>query len=131
MQKNLGRTIVDKLKVQMLLEDGSLYPHAGKINFVDRALDASTGTLKMRAEFPNPTGFLRPGNYAKIKMMLTEIPNALVISERALGTDQSGPFVLVVNSENMVEYRPVKTGPKAEGGLVVIDSGLKRKNRWS
>ncbi|MGD0089299.1 MAG: efflux RND transporter periplasmic adaptor subunit [Planctomycetota bacterium] len=124
-QKNMGRTVVGKMSVNMILEDGSLYPLEGKIIFADRALDASTGTLKVRAEFPNPNGFLRPGNYAKIKMVLTEIPEALVINERALGTDQSGPFVLVVNSENIVEFRPVKVGPKAEGGMVVIESGLK------
>ena len=128
-QKQLGRTVVGKVSVNMILEDGSVYPHEGKINFTDRALDPSTGTLKMRAEFPNPNGFLRPGNYAKIRMVLTELQDALVISERALGTDQSGPFVLVVNQENLVEYRPVKTGPKADGGMVVIESGLKPEER--
>jgi len=128
-QKNLGRTVVSKVSVNMILEDGSLYPHEGKINFTDRALDASTGTLKIRAEFPNPNGFLRPGNYAKIRMVLTELQDALVISERALGTDQSGPFVMVVNEKNLVEFRPVKTGPKADGGMVVIEAGLKPDER--
>ncbi|MCY3024605.1 MAG: efflux RND transporter periplasmic adaptor subunit [Planctomycetota bacterium] len=124
-QKNLGRTVVGKLSVNMILEDGSLYPHEGKINFADRMLDPSTGTLKVRAEFPNPSGFLRPGNYAKIRMVLTELRDALVITERALGTDQSGMFVLVVDQKNMVEYRPVKVGPKADGGMVVVEAGLK------
>lgn len=128
-QKNLGRTVVGKVAVNMILEDGSLYPHDGVINFTDRALDASTGTLKLRAVFPNPNGFLRPGNYAKIRMVLTELRDALVITERALGTDQSGMFVLVVDQKNMVEYRPVKVGPKADGGMVVIESGLKPDDR--
>jgi membrane fusion protein (multidrug efflux system) len=128
-EKKLGKTVAGKLAVNMILEDGSLYPHEGMINFTDRALDPGTGTLKMRAEFPNPDKFLRPGNYAKIRMVLTELPDALVISERALGTDQSGPFVLVVDPQNLVEYRPVKTGPKADGGMVVIEAGLKPDDR--
>jgi membrane fusion protein (multidrug efflux system) len=128
-QKNMGRTVVGKIAVKMIMEDGSVYPQEGKINFADRALDPSTGTLKVRAEFPNPSGFLRPGNYAKIKMILTEIPNAMVINERAVGTDQSGTFVLVVNKENVVEFRPVKLGPKADGGMVVIEAGLKPEDK--
>jgi RND family efflux transporter MFP subunit len=101
--------------VKMLLEDGQEYEFAGRINFIDRALDASTGTLILRAEFPNPGRFLRPGNYAKIRMVLAEKPDALMVSERALGADQGGPFVLVVDSQNVVEQRPVKLGPKMDG----------------
>jgi len=123
-ERKLGRTVVGKLAVNLILEDGSLYPHEGKINFVDRALDPGTGTLKMRAEFPNPEGFLRPGNYAKVRMTLAEKPDALLVTERALGADQGGPFVLVVNGQNVVEQRPVKTGAKMDG-MVVIESGLK------
>jgi membrane fusion protein (multidrug efflux system) len=128
-QKKLGRSVVGKVAVNMILEDGSVYPQEGVINFTDRALDASTGTLKIRAEFPNPNGFLRPGNYAKIRMVLTELKDAVVITERAVGTDQSGPYVLVVDQKNMVEFRPVKMGPKADGGLVVIEAGLKSDDR--
>ena len=122
--KAMGRSVVGRLAVNLILEDGSLYPHEGKINFVDRSLDPGTGTLKMRAEFPNPDGFLRPGNYAKVRMTLAEKPDALLVTERALGADQGGPFLLVVNEKNVVEQRPVKTGAKMDG-MVVIESGLK------
>jgi RND family efflux transporter MFP subunit len=117
--------IVDaKIPVQMILEDGQVYPHAGRINFADRALDPGTGTLSLRAEFPNPDKFLRPGNYAKVKVPLAEKRDALLVSERALGSDQGGAFLLVVNGQNVVEQRPVQTGPKLDG-LIVIEQGLK------
>ena len=79
----------------------------------------------MRAEFPNPSHFLRPGNYAKVKMLLTEKQDALLVSERALGADQSGPFVLVVNSQNVVEQRTVVTGPQLKGMVAIepFDAG--------
>ena len=69
--------------------------------------------MKMRAQFPNPDKFLRPGNYAKIRMLLTERRDALVVNERALSTDQGGQYVLVVNDKNIVAQRVVKTGPTA------------------
>jgi membrane fusion protein (multidrug efflux system) len=119
-----GAAAAGKLPVSMILEDGSLYPHQGTLDFVDRALDASTGTLRIRAEFPNPEGLLRPGNYAKVRLVLCEKQDALLVTERALGVDQGGRYVLVVNGENVVEQRPVKTGPAVDG-MVVIESGLK------
>jgi len=122
--KRLGRMVNGAMMVGMILEDDKLYAQEGKINFTDRALDPSTGTLFMRAEFPNPDRFLRPGNYAKIRMVLTDRPDALLVSERAIGNDQGGPFLLVVDSKNVVEHRQVKTGPKLDG-MIVIEEGLK------
>ena len=110
--------------VKMLLENGKCYEHKGKIDFVDRTVDAGTGTLKMRAEFPNPEKFLRPGNYAKVKVMLTEEPDALLVDEAAIGSDIGGEYVLVVDAKNTVEHRSVKTGPRQEG-LIVVEKGLK------
>jgi membrane fusion protein (multidrug efflux system) len=135
MRKLAGRTVLEQvasgaLKATMILEDGKPYadaegkPFVGRLDFADRALDAGTGTLTMRAVFPNPEKFLRPGNYARVRLALAEKPEAMLVSERALCTDQAGSYVLVVNEKNTVEQRPVKTGPK-EDGLVVIESGLK------
>ncbi len=127
--KKLAKDFDGGFKVGMILDDGSVYPQEGTINFTDRTLDSGTGTLKMRAEFPNPEKFLRPGNYAKIRMKLSERVDAMVINERAIGVDQNGSFVMVVDGKNVVEYRPVKTGPKTDG-MVVIESGLKADERF-
>lgn len=113
------------LPVKIVLEDGELYPHEGRLNFVDRALDAGTGTLTLRAEFSNPGRFLRPGNYAKVRMLLTEKKDAVLVSERALGRDQGGKYLLVVGGNNMVERRAVQTSEHAGDGLIVVDAGLK------
>lgn len=117
------------LSVRIALEDGKLYPQEGRLNFVDRALDAGTGTLMLRAEFANPDGFLRPGNYAKVRMLLEERKDALLVTERAVSRDQAGKFLLVVNAQNKVERRDIRTGAHADGGLVVVDAGLKVGDR--
>jgi RND family efflux transporter MFP subunit len=109
--------------VSAILEDGLLYAQQGKIDFVDRTLDSSTGTLNLRAEFPNPDRFLRPGNYAKVRAVLEERQSAILVSERAVSSDQGGPFVLVVGKDNIVVRHNVTIGPK-ENGLIVIESGL-------
>jgi membrane fusion protein (multidrug efflux system) len=122
-ENKLGRDESGALPLNMVLENGTVYPAEGKLNYTARTVDAGTGTLTFRAEFPNPEGFLRPGNYAKIRAVVTERPNALLVSERALGADQAGKYLLVVNSENKVERRTVSIGPRTEGN-VVIEKGL-------
>ena len=109
--------------VKMTLEDGKVYPFEGKLNYASRTVDTGTGTLTLRAEFPNPSKYLRPGHYAKISVLVTEKPDALLISERAIGNDQGGKFVLLVNGANTIERRPVSVGQRANG-MIVIESGL-------
>ncbi len=128
-EEKLGEPREGKLAVSMILEDGAIYPQEGKLNFVDRALDAGTGTLTLRAEFPNPGKFLRPGNFAKVRMLLTETPDALLVSERAVGQDQGGRYLLVVGAEDKVERRSVRLGSRAGDGLVVVQDGLKAGER--
>ena len=82
----------------------------------------------MRAEFPNPTGFLRPGNYAKIQMTLSEKPDALLVDECALRRDLGGAYVLVVDDTDTVQQHPVKTGT-SQDGFVVIESGISANDR--
>ncbi|GMV80544.1 MAG: acriflavin resistance protein [Planctomycetota bacterium] len=127
--EKLGQPRDGSLPVSMILEDGALYPQEGKLNFVDRALDAGTGTLTLRAEFPNPGKFLRPGNFAKVRMLLTETPDALLVSERAVGQDQGGRYLLVVGAEDKVERRSIQLGSRAGDGLVVVKEGLKAGER--
>jgi len=112
----------------MVLEDGSVYPQKGCIDFADRTVDAGTGTLRLRAQFPNPDGFLRPGGYARIRMVLRKLKDALMVSERALCVDQGGAYLLVVDAEDKVERRAITIGPK-EDGMAVVVAGLNAGER--
>jgi membrane fusion protein (multidrug efflux system) len=119
-----GRVTDGAANVEMILEDGQVYPHKGRIDFADRAVDAGTGTLRLRAEFPNPDRFLRPGSYARIRMVLRKLSDVLLVNERALGADQAGSYLLMVGDDAVVERRSVKIGPKEDGKVVILE-GLK------
>jgi RND family efflux transporter MFP subunit len=86
------------------------FPAQGQINYVDPMLDASTGTLRVRGLFPNADRTLLPGMFVRMRIPVSEKVGALLVPERALGTDQSGQYLLVVDSEGLVEYRSVRTG---------------------
>jgi RND family efflux transporter MFP subunit len=102
-------------------EDG--FPHQGYVDFVDNRLDTRTGTMRGRAVFDNKQGRFTPGLFAKLKLVGSGTYNAMLINERAVGTDQSKKFVLVVDKENKATYRPVKLGPMVDG-LRVVREGL-------
>lgn len=100
----------------------------GQLQLVDNQVNASTGTFRLRAVFDNPDGRLIPGQFARVKMGRAKSEPALVINERAIGTDQDKKFVFVVDGEGKAAYREVKLGPPAEG-LRVVASGLKPGER--
>jgi membrane fusion protein, multidrug efflux system len=104
------------------LADESGYPHAGKIDFADTKVDPSTGTLRVRAIFPNEKKLLVPGLFGRVRVPL-EDKEALLVPELAVGIAQAGRYVLVVNKDNVVEQRLVGTG-QLEGTLRVIEKGL-------
>jgi membrane fusion protein, multidrug efflux system len=114
------------LQVQVALADETGFPHAGRLEFVDNRIDPASGTVRMRAVLPNPDGKFTPGLFARVKLGDTASPRkAVLVADRAIGTDQSKRFVLVVGPENKAEYREVRIGRLADGGLRVIESGLK------
>jgi membrane fusion protein (multidrug efflux system) len=130
-RRNAGRTISPDdpvLSVQLLLSDGSVYPHRGRINFGDRALDATTGTYRLRAEFPNPDHRLLPGLFARVRATGRELTNALVIPDRAVQEQLGRYFVTVVGAGDKAELRPVELGPRF-GNRQVIQSGLQANDR--
>jgi multidrug efflux system membrane fusion protein len=100
----------------------------GHLQLVDNQVDASTGTFRMRAVFDNPDGRLIPGQFARVKMGRAKTEPALVINERAVGTDQDKKFVFVVDGDSKAAYREVKLGPPADN-LRVVASGLKAGER--
>jgi RND family efflux transporter MFP subunit len=111
------------LPVSMGLADEQGYPHPGKINFEDNRIDSTTGTLRIRAVFPNTQRLLSPGLFARIRLPIGAPYQAILMSEQALGTDQGQKFIYVVGNKNEVAYRAVKVG-RLHDGLRVITEGL-------
>jgi RND family efflux transporter MFP subunit len=128
--KKRGMTIdeIRQLPVEVGLQTESGFPHKGKLDYVSPTLTQSTGTLPVRALLPNPERILLPGFFVRVRVPFDEQTKALLVPDVALGSDQAGRYVLVVNAENVVEQRKVQTGP-LEGDLRVIESGLKGDDR--
>lgn len=104
------------------------YPFEGRIDFVDNRVDPSTGTIQVRGVFENSDHQLWPGLFARIRVPVGTYENALLVPDLAVGTDQRGDFVLVVNAADKVEYRYVKRGP-VERGMRVIETGVTLDDR--
>jgi RND family efflux transporter MFP subunit len=100
------------------------YPHVGKLDFIDNQVDASTGTLRMRGLFENQERLLTPGLFVRIRLPLGGSHAALLVSDRAIDTDQGQKVIYVVNRDHVVEKRLVKLGGLHDG-LREIESGLK------
>ena len=110
------------VRVGLANEEG--FPHEGKLEFVDNQLDARTGSVRMRATFDNAERKLAPGLFARVQLGAADSRKAVLISDRAVATDQSRKYVFVVGADNKAEYRPVKLGPAIDG-LRVVREGLK------
>lgn len=110
--------------VDMQLANESGYPHHGQIDFVDNKVDPATGTIRVRAEFPNADGVIAPGMFVKIRVRPPEKRPALLVSDRAVGMDQGRKYLLVVAADHKVAYREVLAGPLVDG-LRAIEKGLK------
>jgi multidrug efflux system membrane fusion protein len=119
-QSQAGKPVA--VHVGLVGEEG--FPHEGKLEFVDNQLDSRTGSVRMRATFENKDGAMAPGLFARVQIGGGEGKNALLIVDRAVGTDQSRKFVFVVDQKGNAEYRAVTLGPIVDG-LRVVKSGLK------
>ncbi|MVT65139.1 efflux RND transporter periplasmic adaptor subunit [Bradyrhizobium pachyrhizi] len=117
-----------QLPVEVGLQTETGYPHKGKLDYISPTLNQSTGTLAVRGVFANPVRTLLPGFYVRVRVPFDRQDKALLVPDVAIGSDQAGRYVLVVNAENLVEQRKVTTGPLDEG-LRVIESGLKPDDR--
>jgi RND family efflux transporter MFP subunit len=119
-----GRTTADLLglPVEIGLQTEAGYPHAGKLDYIAPTVDPSTGTLAARATLQNANRILLPGYFVRVRVPARPQP-ALLVPDVALGTDQGGRYVLVVNKDNVVEQRRVAPGPLL-GELRVIETGL-------
>ncbi|WP_305075616.1 efflux RND transporter periplasmic adaptor subunit [Propionivibrio sp.] len=117
-----------KSPIELILADGSVYGEAGQIDFADRALNAATGTLTLRAVFPNPSGLLRPGMNTRVRIVYEVAQDALLIPQKAVTELLGKQFVAVVGEGDKVEQRPITTGARL-GELWLVRSGLKAGER--
>lgn len=114
----------DTARVELLLEDGSIYAKTGHIYFTDMAVDASTGSVSLRAKFPNSKRELLPGMFVRIRFPESVAENVIRVPQRAVQSGPQGQFVTVVGAESKATPQPVKTGAMV-GADFVIESGLK------
>jgi RND family efflux transporter MFP subunit len=120
-----GRTVgsVPPVKLDVGLQNEAGYPHEATLDFVASDVDQSTGTLQARGSIPNQDYAFLPGLFVRVRAPVGTIDNALLITDQALGIDQQGHYVLVVNQDNVVEQRPVQIGALIDGTRV-IERGL-------
>jgi membrane fusion protein (multidrug efflux system) len=123
-------------RVELILEDGSVYPHPGKLSFADLAVDPNTGSIQLRAEFPNPKRELLPGTFVRIRVPQALADKAIKVPQRAVQASPQGQFVMIVGKDGKATPQPVKTGGMAgtdwiiseglSGGEQVIVNGLQK-----
>lgn len=126
--RRLGKDISD-LPLALILSDGTTHFKPGKFVFIDRAVDAKTGTLRVRAEFPNPERLLRPGMFARIKVDIGTRPDSILVPQRAIAELQGKNFVWVIGGNNKASQRAVKLGVELGGNMLVLE-GLKPGDRY-
>jgi len=119
---------VDRIPVQMGTADNADTPLQGRLQLVDNQVDTKSGTVRVRAIFDNTDGTLIPGQFVKLRMGQIKTATALLINERAVGTDQNKKFVMVVGPDNKTVYREVALGAQSDGLRIVI-AGLKPQER--
>jgi RND family efflux transporter MFP subunit len=114
-----------ELQLFLGLANDQGYPHEGVMDFAESGVDPATGTIQLRGVFPNPgpPNVLLPGLFARLRMPIDKRDKALLVSERAIGADQGGNYLLTVASDNAVEKKPIRMGQLVDG-LRVIEEGL-------
>jgi len=111
------------IEFELVLSDGTIYPRKGEFFAIDRQVDGNTGTLRVAAVFPNPDGLLRPGQFARVRAVVSTVKGALLVPQRALSELQGGYQLATIDAENHAHIVNVKVGETA-GSLMVIETGL-------
>ncbi len=123
-ETDTGQVDGSRAELELILIDGSVYPHAGKVDFVNREVDTTTGAMLVQASFPNPEKLLRPGQFARIRIKARVVKDGILIPQRCVMELQGLHHVFVVGADNTVATREIKVGPKV-GSAWLIDEGLK------
>jgi len=114
--------------IEVGLQTDQGYPYRGTLNYVSPTIERATGTLAVRAVLPNRDQVLVPGNFVRVRVGAADEQDSLLVPDAALGTDQGGRYLLVLDKENVVEQRKITIVPKV-GDLRVIETGLKPDDR--
>jgi membrane fusion protein (multidrug efflux system) len=122
------RALGAKKNLELILADGSVYPHKGSILVADRQVDAKTGTIRFAAAFENPSGVLRPGQFARVRLPTSVAKDALLVPQRSVIETQGSYQVAVVTPDNKASIRPVKVGERV-GDMWIIQSGVEPTER--
>ena len=122
-QRELGlkEDELPRIEVHLRLPNNKIYSEIGEVDFVDNVVDSNTATVHVRAKFPNPEELLIPGMFVRVLIGTEEKTQALMIPEQAIQEDQAGKFVMIVDAENVVDVRRVKTGRATNGRVKIID----------
>ena len=121
--KKIERTDDEKIEIQLILADGTLYEHKGKVDFIDRNVDSQTGSILIQASFPNPERLIRPGQFARVKIRVRVAKDAILIPQKCAKELQGQFSVMLVNSENILESKSVVVTDKI-GEFFIIEEGL-------
>jgi len=108
-------------RFDLLLSDESQHPYQGSFKVIDRTVDPTTGTVKVEATFPNPGSYLRPGQFARVRVAVAEHENAILVPQRAIQEMQGAKTVMVVDAQNKVSVRTIKLGDKSDKDIVVLE----------
>jgi RND family efflux transporter MFP subunit len=123
LQKRISNPDKDRWKLQLILADGTTYSHPGEFYFADRQVNQNTGAIQLAALFANPGNVLRPGQYGKVRAMIREQQNAMLIPQAAVNEEQGSYRVTVVDKDDHVSMRAVQIGQRTDS-MWVIQSGL-------
>jgi membrane fusion protein, multidrug efflux system len=113
----------EKIPIDLVLADGSVHPQKGYLDAVERAIDATTGTLSLQFRFPNPGGVIRPGQYGRAQFVMESRKDAMLVPQQAIQQLQNQYNVATVGSDNKIAFKTVTVGPKFEN-LWVVEGGL-------
>ncbi|MGQ0534176.1 MAG: efflux RND transporter periplasmic adaptor subunit [Caulobacteraceae bacterium] len=116
-------------RVVVQLEGEGEFAHEGRLDFVDNAVDPTTGTIRGRATFANAGGQFTPGQFARLRIIAPDAAPSVLIPEVAIAADQSHRYVLVLNGDNVVQYQAVELGPRVGDGLRIVRAGLDGSER--
>src|SRR5271155_1242449 len=128
LQKRISNPDKDHWKLQLILADGTTYSHPGEFYFADRQVNQNTGAIQLAALFANPGNVLRPGQYGKVRAMIREQQNAMLIPQAAVNEQQGSYRVAVVDKDDHVSMRAVQVGQRTDS-MWVIQSGLNPRER--
>ena len=109
--------------IKLILADGTFHNYPGRFDFANRNIDPNTGTLLLQASFPNPSGLVRPGQFARVRILVYTVPDGIMIPQRCIKETQGLFDVVVVNDQGETEQRRVEVGPE-KGNMRIVESGL-------